>query len=311
MIPREIRIGTKTYHYLRTREHQNVSVYRGDDAYFRIGSVGIIQKEICHHNMLLQYGFPVTKITESGWLFNNAYYIEKSFGEEQFSKFFIRDCLTHGEISGAHFRALLTTVKRYALAQINSATAKKSWRDFFTAIHAKILKKEAPMLAKKLKTALLKIQKKLEPFPFVISHGDFNAHNIFPKGVIDMEHVAYAPAGYDLITLIAQTDMFPLAKKYEFKRRYEFSQGQKEQYFSMVDALYARAGLPKLSMYKNEFRFYRAVWSAARMKKYPRLQAWRFYLVRQPYGRVFVHRKKRRFLRRASVQRLYYISGAP
>ncbi len=280
MTPREIKIQGKTYRYVRTREQQNVSVYQSKHAYLRMGSVRTIQSEIGKHNAFLLNGFPVPKITESGWFFDSAYYVEKSFGKEQLSKFFTRDYKKHGEISRAHFNALLSIVGQFARAQLSSATTKKFWEEFFHTIHLAILKKEAPLLAKDLERVCKKIQKEVSHFPFVVSHGDFNVHNIFSQGVIDMEHVTHAPAGYDLVTLIAHIDMFPSVAKYEYRRQYEFSEKQKQDYFFFIDTLYAHAGLPHPSLYKKEFQFCRAVWSAARMQRYPKLQAWRFGIVK-------------------------------
>lgn len=280
MTPSELTINKDTYRYVRTREQQDVSVYQGKNTYLRMGSVRTIQSEIGKHNALLYYRFPVPKITESGWFLDHAYYVEESFGKKQLSKFFIQDYNTRKEISKTHFTDLLSIVDKFARAQLGSATHKKFWKDFFHAIHLAILQKEAPSLAKDLERACSMIKKKVSVFPFVVSHGDFNVHNIFSKGVIDMEHVTYAPAGYDLVTLIAHTDLFPRAATYEYHRWYEFGRDQKQAYFSFIDKLYVRAGLPRPSLYKKEFQFCRAVWSAAQMQRYPKLQAWRFQIVK-------------------------------
>lgn len=273
-----------TYTYVRTREQQPISVYKREGAYLRIGPANLIRQEIQWHETLAESGFPIPQSTESGSFHGQGYYVESSLGAKQFSRLFIEDWKKGRCITSQHFEALVRIVKRVASAQLQNIqtrekTKKRLWKEFFENIHLGILRKELPSLADKLRHAALIVEKRLTHLPFVLSHGDFNAHNIFPRGIIDIEHVLYAPSGYDLVTLIAHGDMFPWDEVYEFRRWYEFSKDQKKKYFSLVDKIYAKKGLPVVSRFLDEFTFCRSIWSAARMKKYPRLQQWRFDIV--------------------------------
>ena len=104
-------------------------------------------------------------------------------------------------------------------------------------------------------------------------------NNLFPAGVIDLESSFYGPAGYDLITNIIHIDYFPVSPDYEFFQHYQFSEGQKEKYLTVVDTLYQSHDLPALSPYLSDFEFCRLVWSAVGMDKYPKLQKFRYDLL--------------------------------
>src|SRR5687767_6246195 len=113
--------------------------------------------------------------------------------------------------------------------------------------------RELPGLRIQTKKAFDKIQNKIKDLPVVITHGDFGPFNIYPKGVIDLEHSFEGPLGFDLITPIFQSKFFPTSKKYEFYRIYNFSEKQKAKYFAEMDKLLVRNELPKLTGYLNEF----------------------------------------------------------
>jgi len=101
-------------------------------------------------------------------------------------------------------------VSRYATSQA-SIIGKPlvSAPDFWQGTHIDMLFDELPHLQEITTNAFYKSQKRLSIFPTVFSQGDFNPHNLFPKGVIDFDMGFMAPFGYDLVTAILHTYAFP------------------------------------------------------------------------------------------------------
>ncbi|MBI4250737.1 phosphotransferase [Candidatus Uhrbacteria bacterium] len=267
------------YSFVRKREQQDIRVYRARGGYLRIGPSTLVAKERKHSEVLHRMHFPVPDIISHGTYRDQGYFVERSIGTRQFGKIFISDCEQNGKISEQHMASFLRIISRYAAVQLAAQQKKKDWRAFGQSVHLPILQKELPNKSARLRRAYARAAERLSIFPFVVSHGDFNAHNIFPRGVIDMEHVCVAPAGYDLITVMTHIEAFPEVPGYEYRRLYSFSQHQKDSYLTFVDRFFTGAGLPPPSGYIKEFRFYRMVWSAARMQRHPRLQQWRYRLL--------------------------------
>ncbi|MBI2484423.1 phosphotransferase [Candidatus Uhrbacteria bacterium] len=267
------------YSFVRKRERQNISVYRSRSAYLRLGPPRLIANERAYSEALLRANFPVPNIIARGTYRGQWYSIEQSIGTKQFGKYFISDCGRTGEISARHMASFIRIVSRYTDAQLATRRKKKDWAAFARSVHLSILQKELPAKSVRLRSAYARAAKRLLLFPFVLSHGDFNPHNIFPRGVIDLEQVCFAPAGYDALTALSHIDMFPDDPSYEYHRLYSFSRRQKESYLAMIDQLFCSAGLPAPSRFAREFRLCRMLWSAARMQRYPRLQKWRYRLL--------------------------------
>lgn len=217
---RIITINNESFKYVKTRVYTPVSIYRSSDTFLKIGPKDLIQKELRAHKNLLKLGFPVAEIIKQGPVGeNNYYYAEKSLGDNHFGHIFSEDYEKTGVVSEKHFTNLLLVTEKFAEAQIKSATKEYFLQDFYLGVNINYIIEELPYLKKNILEAFEKAVKKLSVFPFVITHGDFNPHNLFTKGVIDFMETFYAPAGKD----------------YELVRRYEFSPEQIKQYLAFVD----------------------------------------------------------------------------
>jgi hypothetical protein len=121
-----------------------------------------------------------------------------------------------------------------------------------------------------------KVTTRLSVFPLVFSQGDFNPHNLFPKGVIDFDMGFQAPFGYDLLTAIYHTYAFPQVQLNRYQRGYTFTENQILQFTDMVDSFALRGGFPKITDFTADFLIARFIWSAVRMHDVPDLQKWRY-----------------------------------
>ncbi|TSC86112.1 MAG: Uncharacterized protein G01um10148_618 [Parcubacteria group bacterium Gr01-1014_8] len=278
-----ITIGGKTFELVVLQQGGVTGVYRGNGEYVRVGEPASISRHLEVHTMMENAGYPVAALLDSGTLGDKAYFIEKSLGDKSIGDNFEEDWQTNGAISEEHFRELLQVVLQYAEAQMTTHTTQGPPSELASGIFLGELCKELPGLARKIQSRFDEASERLSAFPFVLSHGDFNPRNLFAAGVIDLEHFFQAPFGFDLVTALIHIDLHPDDRSYEFYARYRYSNEQKRRYFLMLDKLAAKYQLPVISAYAADLAFLRAVWSTARMHKWPKIQKWRYDLLIQTY----------------------------
>ena len=271
-----ITIDGKVFYHVKTRAYTPVSIYKNEDSFLRIGPKDLIMPELDLHKRLLRFAFPVPQIVSEGEIDGKYYYIEASLGENLLGEMFCEDCEKSGTISGANFQKFLSVTEKFAKAQLKTAESETAFESFYHGVHIDYILKELPYLKEKTLAAFEKIKSRLSVMPTVLTHGDFNAYNLFEGGVIDFGNSFEAPAGYDLMSNIYQTYLFPKGEGFEMTRGYEFSAKQIEEYFSLLDDVYAQNNLPKLSDFADDFILVRTIWSAVRMQKKPKIQKWRY-----------------------------------
>ncbi len=272
----ELIIDGKKYHYVKTRNHEPVSVYKGDGCFLRIGPKEIIQEEIDFHKNLLRLGFPIADFLESGEHEELFYFTESSLGENNLSYLF-KENLSNDRIVSEHdFEIFLNITRKYLEAGLRTISQKVfEAGKFEKMIHFDFILEELPLLKDKTSEAMKRAEENINRLPIVLSHGDFNPYNIFPKGVIDWERAGEAPLGYDITTNISQFLFFPFSGDFEHVANYNFSNEQISKYWAEIDKICISKGFPKISDYFNDFLFARCIWSVVRMDRTPKLQKWR------------------------------------
>ena len=268
-------INNQTFEYIKTRMYVPVSVYKGEDCFLRIGPKDLISEEISKQKKLIEFGFPIAEILSEGEFENQYYFIEKSLGDEILGDIFWNEMERIGNISSEHFDGFLKITSKFGEAQLNTIQNGEEWESFKESILLNYTLEEFPDLKDNLIKAVEKAQIRLRGIPYVISHGDFNAYNLFWDGVIDMEGIFKAPIGYDLVGNIIHTFLFPNEDGLERMRRYTFSTEQIEKYFQTINQLYRDFGVIEPKLIINDLLFLKMIWSAARMGSMPKLQKWR------------------------------------
>ncbi len=254
-----------------------VSIYKSSTDYLRIGPKDLITKEVAYQKSLLAFGFPVPPITKEGEYQGEHYFIEPSLGDRHFSQIFRANLSDTHIVSDTDFNTFLAFVKTYTAAQLKTAGDRVFIaKEFESMIQYEVIIKELPFLAEMTTAAMQKAEKHISTLPIVLTHGDFNPHNIFETGVIDWERASFAPLGYDLVTNISQIFFFPSRGDFEFVGSYTYSKEQIARYWRELDALCVAHGFPKLSDYANDFIFCRSIWSVVRMDRWPKIQEWRY-----------------------------------
>src|SRR3989344_8390920 len=260
VIKKELEINGALYEYFSTRAYTPIDVYRGADAFLRIGPAQLIDTEIAMHQNLEKLDFPLAPILGDGEFEERRYFIEKSLGDTHYGDLFAKDV-------SAHFDEWLRFVKSYADIQIKTARTNTGFKEFEKTIHFEDILSELPDMNDHLIKAMAKIESKLSSRPFVMSHNDLTPNNIFPDGIIDFERARYSPVGYDLATNIFHIFLHPTGGEYEFKRKYEFSKKQVAFYLE---------SFPEIKNITGELFLCRAIWSTVRMHRWPKIQKWRY-----------------------------------
>lgn len=274
--PGNIVLGGITFEFVKSQRDGNSAVYKGLDSYLRIGSAEKIHSDLALHKRMESAGFPVARLIAEGELGGKAYFIESSVGEKTLSQMFAEETEATGAISEESFNQFLSVTDQFARAQLRTQTAKRTFEEFADGIHLDILCQELPQYAEKIKARFKEVQERATELPFVISHGDFNPHNLYAGGAIDLEDSCHAPFGHDLIGGIVSIDYFPDSPEFEFFAKYRFSEKQRKDYLELLDGICNEQNLPKLSDFKTDFEFTRATWLLVRMDKWPKIQKFRY-----------------------------------
>ncbi len=262
--------------YSLIREQRNgIRLYKGDDSYVRVGSADRIERDITSHRAMAKAGYPVAAILTEGDMAGERYFVEQSLGEKTFRTLFEEDITAHGAISDERFNEFLRISKHFLQAQAKKVVSPDP-QAFATAIHLEMIRAELPQYSISLGQKFERICERLVKFPYVLSHGDFNASNMLPYGVIDLEDVASAPFGFDAVSPVATLDWFPDGPDFEYFARYRYSDSQRSTYLTMIDAVSQEAGFPAITPYYDDLAFCRGVWSCVRMHEWPKLQKWRY-----------------------------------
>jgi hypothetical protein len=275
---KNIIIDKKEFQLIKVQRMKTTAIYKHKDSYLRIGDPVIINHDLENHQRLMSLGFPVAKILEQGSLNNQNYYLEQSLGDSSFSELFADDFRNYGIISDNTFDEFLKSITLFANAQVTTITDHYNYETFAQTIHLEALCKELPEYAVVIRSMFENSKNKLTHYPFVLSHGDLCAHNMFPDGIIDFENVNYAPFGYDLVGALIHIDYFPDNQGSACSAAYRFNPEQKKKYFELIDSLADSLNLPCFSKYAEAFEFCKAIWLLVGTHAWPDLQKFRYNL---------------------------------
>lgn len=274
-------IENQSFEWVRTRTYSpTYQIYKGNNEFLRIGPESEIKQELTRHAELSALGFPIAKILKEDVHGERSYYIEESIGETILGKIFAEDYTRQKRINDQHFNEFLEVISRYANAQLKSAKISGNFDEFTKGFFLDVIYKERPDLKDLLDAVFTKVKERIGELPFVLTHGDFNAHNLFPKGVIDLEDFHYGPLGYDLTSAIVHPYLFPpVSVNAESNRTYQFTPEQEVGYFSKMDTIFQANNLKPFTNYLDEFTLCRAIFASAEMHYRPLVQKWRYDLL--------------------------------
>ncbi|MFA6446199.1 MAG: phosphotransferase [Candidatus Paceibacterota bacterium] len=277
----QIMIKGKIYTHVDTQRDGMSAVYKDDSVYVRIGDREKIKRDLMLHKNMESAGFPVAELLDEGEIEDMYFFIETSLGDKNFGLIFKEETEKFGEIKDETFDAFISICVQFAEAQLKRLPSKKSWVDFEKGIHLDLICKELPKEAKNIKKKIKEIKKNLMKLPFVLSHGDFTPFNIYPKGIIDFEDSLIAPFGYDVGSILGHLNWFPESNMYEYYQLYCFSNVQREKYYEAINKVYLKNNFPPFSTFLRDYDFVKGIWFAVRMERAPKLQQYRYDLLRK------------------------------
>ncbi len=279
-LPDTLELHGHTFRAIRTRRGGRVRVYRSDALFLKLGDV---EREREVHRRLLKRGAPLADIVYEGNHNGAFYYIERSLGDEQLGELFRLDMDQSGAIGEQRFGEFLDVVSRFASAQLETRLDTHEPSAFASGIALNELALELPVWHDRIHRRFDDAIAALFPFPYVESHGDFNAHNMFPAGVIDLDDAFPAPAGYDLITALVHTEYFAPDPSHHFMQRYTFTPEQRTNYLKIIDSIYRDSRLPPPSAFLPDFEYCRAVWLCVAMQDKPNMRAFRLERLKERF----------------------------
>lgn len=274
---KQLIIDGEPFVFIKKRDHIPIQVYKGDKGFLRTGLKDLIEAELEKHNHLVSLGYPLPKLLSTGEVYGQAFYIEESLGDNHLGDVFSEDFSKDGVVSGEHFKHFVDVSAVLADAQLRNPQESRNEQSFYLGMNMRSIIEELPDQRQKLVRVFERVKDRTGSLPYVWTHGDLNPYNLFPDGLIDIGNVHLAPAGYDLVSNIYHSSNFPKSGNFERLRAFDFTQEQRAQYFARMDRI--STGLDpqlRVSDYIEDFIVCRAIWAAARMQHFPKLQQWRY-----------------------------------
>jgi hypothetical protein len=270
-----VEFDNKQFHFIKRRQYDKTyEIYHHNNEILRIGPADIIQRELDIQTKLLSYEFPIPVIYETGQFDDDREYIlEEKLGDEHFGEVFKTETVEFGEISEVTFIKYKLLLESFINAQTRTAIkfTNEQFNQFLGISHLNSIGKELVDLNNKIDKAISKIRSKVEQQDFVLSHGDFNPHNIYENGIIDLESFTFAPLGYDLGSALDHIYFFPDKEGYEMTARYEFNKNQYRE-LENINEKY----IPNYSNISSIFKIARCAFATVEMHHTPKVQEYRY-----------------------------------
>jgi hypothetical protein len=244
------------------------SLYSSEDRslYLRVNNEPDIQSELNITNELFSRGFPVPKIVTSGKLEDGrSYLIETSIGDKVFLDIFAEETQRSGHASDESFDRLIHLMKKYCSIQFNPKNYVKSSKNELEIMMnlENVLRNNPPSLEMKesFTEAYKKASERILSLPWGYVQADLNVFNILPEGIIDFELSRFGPVGYDVITNVYFSKMWP-----KNRIMYRFTNDQIMRYVSEIDKVANEYNLPRMSEYVDDFLVIKNIWGTGKDK---------------------------------------------
>lgn len=243
------------------------AVWRSEDGRFfkRTGGPELLA-EAAFQQQLAEAGYPVPVQVDRGRDADGRYWFtEHSVGEASLHDLAVADTQEHGYVTGPTIDTVADISGHLLAAQAHNArptdeAARRAW--FARAAFASDVFAENPDLdTDRTRNLVTQALDRLAAVPMCESHLDYGMPNAFPGGVIDWQHHALAPLGYDV---------YPMLDIAAFKgggRGYAFTADQRAHYLAVLDktAAHNLAGRT-LSEYLGEFLLVKCFFFLALMR---------------------------------------------
>lgn len=234
-----------------------VAVYRGDDAYLRLGAATV--PEVAMQRRLLAGGFPVAEILEVGEHGGSPYFVEASLGRDTWGDAHEGRIDAGGRVSDQEFWVFGEVMLQWARAQLGGERSPWQSGDLADLLGVARAADHVPEVATAIGAAFEQAVTELSDLPGAHQHDDLHAFNACPGGVIDLEGIGWAAAGYDVATAVLDPSLA--------EGRWEdgtlvltwFTEDQVRTYLDRLDEEFLRASAPPPSTLVDAYLMCRAI----------------------------------------------------
>src|SRR5262245_57340267 len=208
---------------------------------------------------MLEHRFPVARMLADGEHDGQPYLLEESLGDVTLGDLFDSERASSTTVSADNFAMYLEVLGAYARAQAELASRQVTVHDDFRRlVGVAEAAEQLPELAVDIVDAFDRSTARLVGVPLSLVHADLHEHNMCARGVIDLEDMGWATAGYDVATAIFVPALCG-GDLGEGIAGPAFSGTQVDQSLGLVDEVFSRAGLVKPSEHIEEFLVCRSI----------------------------------------------------
>jgi len=268
----------KKFILIRKRASNSISIYRSTDNVFiaRVGNKIDIEHEYYFNRLFYERGFNVPELICKGVLGSRYYFMEKNIGDRHFGEIFNKESDQKIKITDYTMKKFIKCVNGFYITQLTTRQEPK-WDNFYRSLKKNKLANEYPILEREINVFRYNSHKSLgNILPFVLTHGDFQAFNIFEKGVIDFESSMNAPLGFDIIKSVYGAFFIPKVGNYEVTRAYQFNGKQINELIKKFIKTSDEQKSPNPFEFIEELLLFNLIWVTGNVNvnNLPKLKQW-------------------------------------
>lgn len=267
--PNSITLNGNDFEIIKPVRLRGGMVVKAGNIYGRIGPKLETLEEQIHTVSLLERGFPVAQIIDSGAVGDDMWFFtESSLGDTPFHELFSSEYSTNEKISDSTFNQYLDVIRHYSKAQSTERNyTTVSAEDFVSSLLPRQLVIHNYDYfgydVDQYENAIKRATQRLERAPMGILQFDLNPYNTLRQGVIDFEAVGYGPIGYDtLMSARWGGGWFP---NYPARHTmaYRLSNQQIAENDTLVNGMAKQNRLEEPTIYLNEFLLLKTAWASS------------------------------------------------
>ncbi|MDP9607755.1 phosphotransferase [Streptomyces demainii] len=256
-----------TWEFVKTRTAADGgAVWRSPDGplFKRTGGLELL-KEAELLQRLAADGYPVPAPVDRGRDADGRHYFtERSVGESSLHQMAVADTQQHGHVTDRTIETAARVSARLLAAQARHTrpadeAARRQWFER-AAFTADVYTENPDLDTDRTRQLVTRALDRLTTVPMCESHLDYGMPNAFPGGVIDWQHHALAPLGYDV---------YPMLEIAAFKggnKGYTFTPDQRAHYLKALDKHAARTGGHSSSAHLSDFLLVKCFFFLALMR---------------------------------------------
>jgi hypothetical protein len=242
---------------LVTVRRSDVAVYRGEGAYLRLGLATV--DEVALQRRMLDEGYPVAEILDVGEHTGSPYFVEASLGEDTWGDAHEERIRPGVAVGAEEFWEFGDVMLRWARAQVQGVRRPWQVTDLAGLLGVDRAVDHLPGLAVSIRAAFGQAATLLHDLPGALQHDDLHPYNACPGGVIDLEGVGWAVAGYDVVTAVLEPSLAQARWVDDVLALAWFAEEQVREFLERLDDDFVRASARAPSTYLDAYLICRAI----------------------------------------------------